>query len=199
MDGFKAFQYNTALKLHFSSSKFNVFINRGRLRGSYQKFSTRNDRGLFDKVAIMYPNDRDCIRFLASNYMYGNNEPVYDTTEAVTLYNEYQRRRQSITKVFTDDLSTITNSGATYDFSRHQIPDVVQLYLSNVITLETIVILNDFDDIVSKIKQSDQLSLLISDQLLVIEKSKGFIKYDPYKIMGPYQQFLEDIKGNTNG
>lgn len=196
MDGFLAYKYYMAIKLHFTNRKFDVFENRGRIRISRERFESRNDHFLFDKLARQYPQDRDFIRFCASNFMYGNPELVYKTNEANANFKEYTRRKQSITKVFADDLTTIRNSGAQYKFSGNQLPDVVQLYLSKKITLETMVILNDLDAVVDRVRENPQ-AVLIDDDLLLIEKAKKFVTYDSYRIVAPYQQFLEDIV--TNG
>ncbi len=202
MNGFKVFKYYTAIRLHFTDSKFNVFVNKGHLRGSVDKFNSRNDRFLFEKVARMHPTDKECIQFIAANFMYDNPEVVYELPTAEANYKEYVRRRQSMTRVFTEDLHTIATSGARYDqgeFSGQKIPDVVQLYLARRITLETMVILDSMDSIVSKMRRGNHISLLLGDDLRRVEKSAGFVKYDSYKVMGPYQNFLEDIQGSTNG
>lgn len=198
VDGFKAFKYYTSIKLHFTNEKFNVFQNRGRVRGSYQTFLDRNDHVLFERLATQF-HDKDFIQYCASNFMYGNQDVVYHTEDAMVNYKEYIRRKQSITRVFTQDLHTIVTAGAQYEFSCHKIPDVVRLFLAGKITVETMSILNDLDGIVSTMKAQPSLALLLEDDLRRIEKSKGFVKYDSYKIMGVYQQFLEDVKGNTNG
>lgn len=193
MDGFRAFKYYTAIKLHFTSPKFDVFVNGGHVKGSYEKFLIRNDRRLFDRIARIFPNDKDCIQYFASNFMYGNANAVYDEDLATANYKEYIRRKQSITKVFTDDLDTMANMGAQYIFSGQKIPDVLQLMMSKRITLETVVILNQFDAIVDRMKESS-VALVLGDELLRIEKSAGFVKYNAYKVINPYLQFIEGVK-----
>lgn len=199
MNGFTAFKYYTAIKLHFTSPKFNVFVNRGRVRGSHQKFLMRNDYLLFEKLAKQYPNDKDCIQYIASNFMYGNPNVVYEQDEGVANYKEYLRRKQSITRVFANDLDTILKEGAQLNFSGSTIPDILQLYMSKRITIETLVILNDLHDIMTMMKDNQHLQLILGDELLRIEKSKGFVKYDSYKVMQPYQSFLEELQGTTHG
>lgn len=193
MDGFKAFKYHQSIKLHFTNDRFNVFENKGRLRGSYQTFMNRNDHMLFERLAHQY-KDKEFIQYCASNFMYGNDTVVYHTDVAMTNYKEYLRRRQSITHVFRQDLQTIVDSDARYNFSGRSVPDVVQLFLAGKITIETMSILNDFDDIVGKTSQQPSLALVLEPTLLRIKKAKGFVKYDPYKTMGIYTTFLEEVK-----
>lgn len=202
MNGFKAFKYYTAIKLHFTNDKFDVFTNRGHIKGSVDTFQRRNDRMLFEKIARTYSTDKQCIQFIASNFMYDHPDLVYDLTTADQHYREYIRRKQSITKLFTDDLDIIVRSGAEYDqyeFVGHKIPDVIQLYMAKKITLETMVILNTLDGFVDKMKQSSQMSLMLENDLRRIRKSAGFVKFDSYRVMGPYQSFLEEIQGHTYG
>lgn len=202
MDGFKTFKYYTAIKLHFTDPKFNVFVNRGRVKGSADRFNARNDRMLFERLGRQFSTDKECIQYIAANFMYGNPEVVYNALDGMANYQEYLRRKQSITKVFEDDLHKIVNSGARYahdEFSGMKIPDVIQLLLAKKITLETVVILDTKDAIVEKLKQGSHVSLLLADDLRRIEKSRGFVKFDPYKVMDPYLNFLEETQGNTNG
>jgi hypothetical protein len=199
MDGFKAYKYYMALKLHFTDPRFNVFVNRGRVRGTRDKFMARNDRMIFEKLARQFDSEKEYIQYIAASLMYGHSQVVYEPSDAMANYKEFLRRRQSITKIFTDDLAKIIDTGAQYNFSGQDVPDLLQLLMSKQITLETMVILNDLDAIVDKMKQNNQIVLLLGDELTRIEKSKGFIKYDSARIMSPYLSFLEDLKGNANG
>lgn len=202
MNAFTVYKYYMSIKLHFSDPKFNVFVNKGRIRGSVDAFNARNDRMIFERLGRQFSTDKECIQYLASNFMYGNPEVVYNALDGMANYNEYLRRKQSITKVFQDDLHKIINSGARYapdEFSGFKIPDVIQLLLAKKITLETVVILDSFDAIVNKLKQRSHISLLLSDDLRRIEKSKGFVKFDPHKVAGPYLNFLEEAQGTVNG
>jgi len=200
MDGFRAFKYYMALKLHFTSESYNVFKTRGRLRGKRTTYNSRNDCLLFEKLASMYPDDRQCIEVIASNFMYGNSHIVYDFDRTVANYNKYIQRKQAVTNQFKEDCRTIISNGAQYKFDGcNKIPDVVQLFLANKLTIETMSILNDFDDIVSKMKSSNQLKLLLGDDLLRIEKSKGFVKYNRNRVTPVYLNFLEEVYEGNHG
>jgi len=194
MNGFKAFKYYMALRLHFTTPKFNVFVNKGRVKGSHATFLLRNDSGLFERLSRLFNTDRELIQYIASNFMYGNPNMVYDADQGMENYKEYQRRKQSITKVFEDDLHTIVNSGSKYqDFGGHKIPDVIQLYLSKKITIETLVILDDLDGIVNELRKGTHIPLILGEELLKIEKSKGFVRYNAQRVMVPYTEFCESM------
>lgn len=193
MNGFKAFKFYTALRLHFTDKRFNVFANRGNLRGSYEKFLARNDCGLFEKLARQFSSERDFIQYVAANFMYGNFDCVYHSEESQENYKEFLRRRQSITRVFADDLDTIIKTGAHYEFSGHTVPDVIQLLLAKKITVETVVILNDLEQFVPQLEQHNHLQLLLGNELLRIEKSKQFVRYDRSKIDQCYKEFQGEL------
>lgn len=192
MDGFKAFKYYLAIKLHFTNPKYNVFERKGKLRGTRETFLTRNDHYLFEKIARRFDNDQQLIRYIASNFMYDNPNVVYNEAEAEENFIEYNRRRQSITKVFADDVQRIVESG-------NKTPNILQLYLGKKITIETAVILNDLENCISSLKDTESNALLWGDEILRIEKSKGFVKYDSYKVVPVYMSMCEELKGKVNG
>lgn len=192
MDGFKAFKLYTAIKLHFTDDSFDVLTNKGHIRGSQAKFEQRRDRSLFERAARKY-DDREFIQFVSANCMYGNTDPIYNTSEAEDNYKEYLKRRQSITRVFANDLDIISHSGTAF-LDGDNVPSMVQLYLADKITIETLVILDACGDIVSRMKQNNQLSLLLGDTLRRITKSRGFVKYDMAKVRPLYDAFMEDVK-----
>jgi len=192
MDGFKAFKYYLAIKLHFTNPKYNVFERKGKLRGTRETFLTRNDHYLFEKIARRFDNDQQLIRYIASNFMYDNPNVVYNEAEAEENFVEYNRRRQSITKVFADDVQRIVESGINT-------PNILQLYLGKKITIETAVILNDLENCISKLKDTESNTLLWGDEILRVEKSKGFVKYDSYKVVPVYMSMCEELKGKVNG
>jgi hypothetical protein len=124
--------------------------------------------------------------------MYDNPNVVYNEAEAEENFVEYNRRRQSITKVFADDVQRIVESGINT-------PNILQLYLGKKITIETAVILNDLENCISKLKDTESNTLLWGDEILRVEKSKGFVKYDSYKVVPVYMSMCEELKGKVNG
>lgn len=202
MDGFKAYKYYMAIKLHFTRDSFNVFKNRGVVKGTREAFNARNDRYMFERLARKFPVDKDIIQFFVANFAYGNESAVYSGEESDTFYMEWLKTKQSITKVFTDDLNTILMDAykkklkeeAIINFTSNEYPTILNLYLGKQIGIETVSILNDIDNMVTQWKDNDAVVLLWENELRRIEKVSGFIKYESSRLMPIYKSFREEIK-----
>jgi hypothetical protein len=204
MDGYKAFRYYLAIKLHFTTDKFNVFANHGAVKYSRDKFQTRNDKYIFEKLAKKFNTDKEFIQYLACNFMYGNSDVVYSGSEADDNYIEYLRRKQSITKLFIDDgyiiLRDAENNIDKINFTNNQLPYIISLYLSNKISLESLRILDDRLELLQNLKMENQtLYKMFEDLLRVVEKSKGFVKYDSSKTNPIVDNLIENIESFKNG
>lgn len=201
MDGFKAYRYYLALKLHFTSEKFDVFANHGAVRYTRDKFNLRNDKYIFEKLSNKFNTDREFIQFVASNFMYGNSDVVYSGSDAEDNYKEYLRRKQSMTKIFWDDIETIISHNEKYEsrmslFSvvDNKIPGIISLYLSNQVTLETLRILDDRYNILHEMRTTNQtLYKMFESALRIVEKSKGFVKYDKLKTDPIIEELMEEL------
>ena len=193
MDGFQAFKYYTAVKQHFTNPKFDIRRTKGNVKCSREKFDSRNDRKIFERLSTSFQTDQQYIRYLASNFMYRCSDVIYDTPQATANFKQYVHRRESMTRVFSNDLDTILNEGARNNFSGQYLPDIVRLYLADKITLETLVILDHFDGLVARMREglTPALTLMLTDELLRIERSRMFVKFDSYKVSVPYFDFLE--------
>ena len=199
MDGYKAYRYYLALKLHFGTDKFDVFSNHGAVKYSRDKFMARNDRYIFEKLSQKFSSDREYIQFIASNFMYGNPDVVYSGGEAEDNFLKYNRHRQSMTKIFRDDVYTIIKhaescQGSMFEVHDNKIPSIISLYLSSKITLESLRILDDRYNILHEFKMTNQtLYKMFEDTLRIVEKSKGFVKYDKLKTDPIIEELMEEL------
>lgn len=203
MDGYKAYKYYMAVKLHFTKDNFDAFKNRGNIKGTRDAFNARNDRYIFEKLARKYPIDKDIIQFFVANFAYGNDAVVYSYEEAETNYIEWIKRKQSITKVFSDDCSKLAMENlkckgkySTFNFTENQYPSILKLFLAKSIAVESMRIFDDILSMVDTWKQNSSVMLLWEDDIRRIEKSKGFIKYDEPKIMKIYTDYKEEFSEN---
>jgi hypothetical protein len=201
MDGFKAYRYYLALKLHFTSEKFNVFENRGNVKGSREAFEARNDRYIFEKLARKIGNDRDIIQFFVANFAYGNESAIYAGQEADDNLAEWNKRKQSITKIFIDDLASLLTyveinklpTSSIFGFNFNEYPAALKLFLGNKISIETLVIINELDHIVEHWLDNSTVQHIWSNELLRIKKLTGFVKYDKEKLRKIFTHFVEEL------
>ena len=82
MDGFTAYKYYMALKLHFSSDKYNVFESRGSVKCSREKFNSRNDYYIFEKLGRKFSTNQELIQYMAANFIYKNPNVIYSGADA---------------------------------------------------------------------------------------------------------------------
>ena len=201
MDGFKAYRYYLAIKLHFTTEKFNVFENRGNVKGSREAFNARNDRYIFEKLSRKYNTDRDIIQFFVANFAYGNESAIYEGQEAEANLTEWNKRKQSITKNFIDDLAALLThveinklpTSSIFDFNFNEYPAALKLYLGGKISVETLVIINDLDHIVEHWLDNPTVQHIWANELLRIKKLTGFVKYDKIKLGQIFKHFVEEL------
>jgi hypothetical protein len=198
MTGFKAFRYYLALKLHFNNDKYNVFENKGNIKYSYENFNSRNDRHIFEKLARKFDTDKELIQFLVANFAYGHDNMIFAIEEANEYYLEWQKRKQSITRVFKDDLNTIElesqknalSLDQIINFTLNEYPSIIKLYLGKKIAIESLSILNDLLDFIPKWKQNQSGMLILEADIRKIEKVKGFVKYEAERIKPIFNEFI---------
>ena len=202
MDGFKAYRYYLAIKLHFSTDKFNVFENRGNVRGTREAFNARNDRYIFEKLANKMPNDRDIIQFFVANFAYGKDTAIYEGKEADDNYMEWRKRKESISKVFVDDLTVILHTvevnklkhTAIFEFTDNEYPIALKLFLGGKITIESLRIIDDFTNVIEKWKNHPSVKYIWDDEMRRITKLTGFVKYDKIKLSNIFDAFKAELE-----
>ena len=201
MDGFKAYRYYLAIKLHFTTDKFNVFENRGNVKGTREAFNARNDRYIFEKLALKKGDDKNIIQFFTSNFAYGNDTAIYAGQEAEENYVEWQKRKQSITKIFIDDLAALLTHievsklkhTAIFEFTENQYPVALNMFIVGKITIETLRIIDDFTGIIDKWRIHPSVRYIWDDELRRVTKLTGFVKYDKIKLGKIFDHFKEEI------
>lgn len=201
MNGFKAYRYHLALKLHFTKEKYNVFETRGNIKVSVDAFRSRNDSYIFDRLAKKLETDKDFIQFVVANYAYGNVNYLYDDGLAVSNYIQWLKVKESVTKTFTDDLATVQyevekqclGQECIINCTNNDLPFIIKLYLGKSIQPQTISILHDLTGMIDTWQNDASLNIFFEDEMLRLKKLKGFFTYDKEKLKTIYKSFCGDV------
>lgn len=199
MDGFDAYRYYMACKLHFTSDKYDVFESNGRVKGTRNIFDQRNDKYLFEKLARKYDQPYNVIQYFVANFAYGNDAVVYSDSVADENLVVWQKRKQSLTQTFKDDLDKIQlhleknklSKDRLFNFVDGNQPELLKLFLGGHVCIETMVILNSYASYLSSWK--DNANLLFEWYTRRIDKCKKFVKFDSDKCLNIFKHFEEEI------
>lgn len=199
-DGYTAYRLFTAINLHFTNPKYDLLKYNGRIRCPRETYENRRDRKLFERLANRHSSERDLIQFIVANYAYDNRGLVWDLNgDSEEHYITWTKRKESISEVFREDLSKIFFHAEKNKLCLRQIfdidekneyPELLKLFLSKDITIETMVILNQLTGYIEK---WHPLILLWHDLFLKINRLTTFVKYDIVRIQTIYNTFIENI------
>lgn len=201
MNGFKAYRYHLALKLHFTKEKYNVFETRGNIKVSLDAYRSRNDSYIFERLTKKLDTDKDFIQFVVANYAYGNVNYLYDEGLAVSNYTQWLKVKESITKTFSDDLATVQYEAEKQDVphdciincTNNDLPFIIKLYLGKNIQPQTISILHDLTGMIDTWQNDPSLNIFFEDEMLRLKKLKGFFSYDKEKLEKIYKSYCGDV------
>ena len=181
--GYGAYVVFVTIRTHFESPTFDFFKHH-KVRATRQTYEGRSDRWLFDTVAREY-RDKELRDFFIANRLQDRKyvtELLED--EAVQNYNDYMRRKQALTYVFSNELDRVFRYGITKPFAlkEGEYPYIISLYLRRVISPETMVILSDHLPFFEKFdKYLGKNDVIWSKVSLKISKYKPFLRYDREK------------------
>lgn len=195
--GYGAYLLFLALRTHFTNVKYDFFQMNGKLRATKESYNKRGDKFFFDRLAKEYtcPELKD---FYVANFL----EDKHYVTElldedAKRNYQDYQRRRQGLTYIVTNELDELFDRGITrfFKLSDGEYPGIITLYLRHVLSPETMVILNDF------IPFEDRFNKYLCDDIiwnkvsLKLRKFKPFVHYDKQKVKSILKEKIYDTRG----
>jgi hypothetical protein len=188
MSPFDVYRYYLALKLHFTTEKYDVIEQQGRIRASRSAFLKRPDVPLFKKVSETY-TDKDVVDFLVANFTSGDKWGGIFDTEAKLRYVEWKKKRTSLQYVFETDLRKIIDycDRKNIDYNdcfkniESQHPYIIRLFLRKDISLETLVILNQLNNYVSTLDEQLKGDLIWPDLSRMIRKYTPFLSINKEK------------------
>ena len=190
MTDYEAYKMYLALKAHFQTDKYDVIEMKGRIRAS-RKAYTSNKELIFKRLVKKY-DDHSICNFMVSNFITGNNWGGVFDEQAQVVFQDWQRRTQSLKYNFEQDLNTLRaeaeEEGVDNWFDAHgQHPLILKAFLRRSISPETLVILNRI------VKFTDTVDLPLDpiwpDVRRMIVKYQPFLKVDTALYGNLYEQY----------
>lgn len=182
--GYGAYLLFLALKTHFTKSNYDFFLMNGKLRSSKESYEKRNDKSIFVRFAKDY-SPTELRDFYIANIL-DDRHYITDMIDdnAKDAYINYTRRRQSLSYIYTDDLGRIFDKGLSVPFivSHRTFPSIILLFLRGEVSLETMVILDDFLGYTNKFDRYYEDDVIWPKISKKISKYRPFLKYDKVKM-----------------
>ena len=188
MDAFEVYKYYLALKLHFTTDKYDVIEQKGKVRATRQAFAKRKDLYAINKVAKTY-SDEEVANFLIANFVSGDRWGGVFDTEAKETYTMWKKRVESLTYNFTQDLDKLLEEleesekefGDLFNCPKGEHPYIIKAYLRKSITIETLVILDKIYNLVNTFDANITDTIVWPDISRLIKKYRPFLAIDKDK------------------
>lgn len=176
MNSFEAFKTYRALKLHFTNKKYDYFLYQGKSKATIQQFEKSRDKLWFGKLA----KHHSPVDLIVANFAYRDVNWVGDLFDETgkNQHLELQRRQQSLTYLFQQDLANIESLVDVSRVSNNQTPKLLTMYRRGGIMLESICILDDIIKVVDYWDQKIEDTVLWPQIRMKIKKLQPFIDYD---------------------
>jgi len=181
MTPFDVYKSYLALRLHFTTDQYDVIKQQGRVKASKQAFFKRKDLFAIKKISETM-KDKEVVDFLISNFISGDRWGGIFDIESKKNYLDWKKRLESISYIFDKEVTLIFNKLEKYqlDFSyafvvrNNEHPLILKMYLSKIVSIETLVILNKLNNFV------DKLDIDLKDDIMWPDVSRLIRKYSPF-------------------
>lgn len=179
MNGYETYKMYVALKNHFTSATYDYFRYSGKTRASLRTYESRKDKYFFEKLG----RKRNVEQFILANII-SDGAGVWvgelaSEQSAEDNYREWQKRQQSLTYTFTNDLDVLDlvfdNNIVVVD---GQHPPLLVNVLRNDICIETAIILNDLCTFTRHWNRKIEEQVIWPSLYQKWKKYKPFLKYD---------------------
>lgn len=194
MEAFDVYRSYLALKLHFTTDKYDAIKQRGRVRATKQSFFKRTDLLNIRKIAEKY-SEKEVVDFLVANFVSGDRWGGVFDTEAKHNYLDWKRRMEAMTYTFKNDIDKLVFICEKYNlkfsnlfYSENKQPIILKKYLGKHISMETLVILNQINNYTDRLDEALSNDIIWPDVSRIIKKYQPFLKIEKEK----YVRILKD-------
>lgn len=179
MNEFDAYKMYLALKAHFQTEDYDVIKMKGRIRASRKSFDGMGKEFAFRRLVKLYDKEEAVCNFMVANFIRGSRWGGVFDVEAAKEYSAWNRRQQSLSYVFEQDLIRLKQEAEEdevsdiFAFTEGTHPYLLKAFLRNTISPETLVIIDKITDWVASVN-------LPADDPLWADVRRLVIKYKPF-------------------
>jgi len=177
MTPYQAYVLYLALKRHFTTDKYDFIQYNGKLKVSKESFETRNDKYSFSKLA----NKKDPKGFLIANFIRDTETWIgnlVDEDSYNKIYLEWYGRKNALAYNFRNELDNIEYDLDTCIKVKGGYPKLLDLYMCNIVSAETIVILDSILDFFPYWDNNIKDTIVYPEYARKIKKYKPFVRFD---------------------
>lgn len=200
MEPFEVYRCYLALRLHFTTDKYDVIKQQGRVKASKQAFQKRNDLLAIRRVAENF-SDKEIVDFLVANFTSGDRWGGVFDIEAKDRYANWKKRIESMSYTFEKELSRCNTFCLTKNLSfselfqvtKNEHPYIIKMYLRGDVSIETLVILNKLINFSETLDEKLAKDLVWPDVSRIIKKYSPFLTFSKEK----YDRILRRAIGSN--
>ena len=151
--GFDVYKIYLAVKLHFTSKKYDYYKYDGKVNCKLETFTKRNDRYFFHKLSKQY-EQTDILDFFVANFASDSKGWIGNLLQrdGRDVYLDFKKRKEAFAYHFRNDLVRINNDFMSNNLSfddgfvcrNGQHPRLLRLLLQKRISLQTTIVLDHF-------------------------------------------------------
>lgn len=194
LNDFQVYKFYLAIKLHFTTD-YDVFKFNGKTKASRAAFEKRKDMVTIRKLAKKL-DTKEVVNYFVANFVAGDKSGgAFDSTESERIYKEWQRRIESLSYQFTEDLGKLSDEcerigkpfSYIFEFEKGTHPLLLKMYLGHKISIETMVILNSLQSYVDSFDKYLYNDIIWAEISRLIKKYEPFLHYDKKKLSDAYR------------
>lgn len=201
MDEFSVYKMYIALKLHFTTDKYDVVKQRGKVKASRQAFAKRTDLFSIRKISKNY-SDEEVANFLVANFVSGDRWGGMFDIDAGERYQLWKKKIESLSYNFSQELDALIEEmedknlklSEIFSVQSGQHPYIIKAFLRKTISIETLVILEKLNKYVEVFDKEITDTVVWPDISRLIKKYKPFLSIDTEKFNGIFRQRIRNAE-----
>lgn len=191
MTGIEVYKMYLSLKLHFTTDTFDYLKYGNAAKASQHSFDSRRDKFFFVKLSRTFREDELKEFFVANMIVEDKVYPATLVREGSKNYQEYIKRKQSLTYRFKEDVRTLHDISQRFDnlFIIDGVhPPLLKAHLGGKISIETLAIFNKIFNFV------ENFDKIIKENIVWTPLKNRVLKYEPFISIdkGKYKNIIKE-------